>query len=101
MGRWSAALACGLALLVASTARRRGTAIARMVGFLLACYIVHSLAQLSTVIAPLAWATPFQYFDPIRVTIEPDFPWVDQAILLGTFAVSTILAFRRFETRDL
>jgi len=91
----------GLGLAIATTARRRGTAIARSVSLILLCYAIDTLSRFSTLLGPLIWATPFAYFDPIRAALEPDFPWIGQLTLWGVFGLSTLLSFRRFETRDL
>ena len=89
------------ALWVSVGARRRGTAVARIVSLLLVAYVGDTAAKFSELLGPLRWLTPFQYFDPIGTALEPPLPWWQPVVLLTGGLVFAVLAFRRFETRDL
>jgi len=103
----AALLACllaavgGFSLLVGATARRRGTAVARIAAVLLVTYVADTLTKVFGALAPLRWATPFHWFDPISTTLDGRAPWGEAAVLLGAAAVPTALAFRCWRTRDL
>jgi ABC-2 type transport system permease protein len=90
----------GIALLLASGAKRRGPAASQVVGLTLASFVVELLGELWTGLRWVRWASPFHYYKPIQAAIVPSTPWENPAILLAVFAVTTALAFARFSRRD-
>jgi ABC-type transport system involved in multi-copper enzyme maturation permease subunit len=91
----------GLALLLTTVTRRRGTAIAQMVAAIVTTYLVHVLAAFSSSMVWVSRASPFSYFAPIRWAVQQQPYVVDICVLLGVFVVTTLGAYRRFQTRDL
>lgn len=90
----------GIALFLASGAKRRGPAASQMVGIALVSFLVEVLADLWPGLGWIRWASPFHYYKPIQAAIGPSTPWQNPAILLAIFAVATALAFWRFSRRD-
>ena len=91
----------GIALLLASGAKRRGPAVSQVVGLALAAYVVEFLADLWPRLEWIRWASPFHYFKPIQSAITPSTPIRNLLVLLGIFAITTLLAFARFNRRDI
>jgi len=85
----------GYTLLLASSVRRRGSAIAGSVGMTLVFFWLDLTAQLWPPLRKIQWLSPFNYFEPIRGSQS------GIVILLVIFAVTTGLALWRFERQDL
>jgi ABC-type transport system involved in multi-copper enzyme maturation permease subunit len=90
----------GFALLVTTMTRRRGTAIAAVLGALILLYIVDTMANISPGLAGIEGISPFHYYKPIQSFGSTPTPLVDPLVLLGVFVVTTAGAFHRFARRD-
>ena len=90
----------GLMLLSATLGRRRGPAIARILGILVVALLLDMSAQLWPALDPVARFGLFHWFRPIELALDADSTWAGPAVLLGVFGVSTTAAFWRFERRD-
>ena len=91
----------GITLLVACTADRRGVAVVKVVGVLVLTYMLEFLSFFWAPLEVLSWLSPFHYFKPVPGVLEGDLsPAWNSAVLVAVFAVTTALAFRRFERRD-
>lgn len=91
----------GIALLLASGAKRRGPAASQVVGLILVSFVVEILADLWSGLRWVRWASPFHYYKPIQAAIGPSTPWENPAILLAIFTVTTAIALARFSRRDI
>ena len=90
-----------LSLLVASRARRRGTAIAVGGITAMACYPLTLLEPTWRPLRAIGWLSPFHYFHPLEVLAGRQEPWTDLLVLGLAAAVLTALAYRQFARRDL
>lgn len=91
----------GIALLFGSTASRRGAAVARAVGLVLALYWVDATADLWPPLHNVRWLSPFSYHAPISAAVTPYTPPVNPIVLLGVFGISSAAALLRFQRQDL
>lgn len=91
----------GCTLLVTSEAQRRGTAITWILGALLPLSFIEVLAGLSALLDWVSPISPFHYFHPVTSLIEERYEVLDLGVLLVLAAVTTWMAFWRFERRDL
>jgi len=91
----------GFALWMGTLVRRRGTAIARTLALLLSTYVLDTLAEFSSLLGPLRWLSPFQYFHPIPAAVDPPVAWGEPAVLLLLAALTTTAAHRRFRRMDI
>ncbi len=90
----------GYALLFATGARRRGVAVAQVVGITLLFYWLDFMGEYWDLLETARRLSPFHYFDPARVA-ETGIPPGD-ALVLGGIAVAAItLAFLNFRRQDL
>ena len=89
----------GVTLLLATFGRRRGTAVARAVGAIITLLLIETFSSLYTPLQTVTWISPFHYFKPIASAVS-GFDWTGPSVLLGLFAASTALAFRRFARSD-
>jgi ABC-2 type transport system permease protein len=90
----------GMALLLASKAKRRGPAASQIVALTLASFLVEILADLWSGLSWIRWASPFHYFKPIQAAIGASTPWLNSVVLLAIFAVAAALALFRFSRKD-
>ena len=88
------------ALLAASVARRRGPAVARLLGAILALYVLEILSDLWEPLAQWRWLSPFHYFKPVPAALVPDTPVENPLVLLGLFAALSALALLAFRRQD-
>jgi ABC-2 type transport system permease protein len=91
----------GYTLLLASCARRRGTAAAQATGLTLIFYWIDMLSQLWEPFGSIDWISPFHYFKPVRSAITGDAPIDHYLLLLGLFLLTSALALFIFRRRDL
>jgi len=89
----------GVALLAATNASRRGTAVAWVVGLILVCFVVEAFSSLYTPLEYVRWLSPFHYFQPVRSALSGT-SILDPLLLVGVFALTTTGAFVRFARRD-
>ncbi len=91
----------GITLLLAVGVRRRGPAVARAVGIVLAFFVLDSLANQSEILARIRWLSLFDYYKPVAAVVGSG-PWMNHLlVLLGVFAVSTVLAHQVFRRQDI
>jgi len=83
----------GLMLLSSSFGRRRGPAVARVVGVLVVSLLLDMSAQLWPALETIAPVALFHWFRPIELVLDPESTWAGPAVLLGVFALSTAGAF--------
>jgi ABC-2 type transport system permease protein len=89
-----------LALLVATAARRRGVAVARMVAITLVFYWLDFMGDYWDRLDRVRELSPFHYFDPAGAA-ESGVPMVDAAVLGAIAVVCTVGAFLAFRRQDL
>jgi ABC-2 type transport system permease protein len=90
----------GIALALGATARRRGQAIARIVGLVLTLYLVDVFAERLAWMAWLRWASPFHYFRPVQSAVFQQTSLMNLAVLVAIGVVCAAVAFVRFERED-
>lgn len=90
----------GIALAVGATARRRGKAIARIVGLALALYVVDVFAERLEWMGWLRWASPFHYFRPVQSAVFQQTSLTHLAVLVAIGVAGAAVAFVRFERED-
>ncbi len=90
----------GIALAFGATARRRGQAVARIVGLALAFYLVDVFAERLAWMAWLRWASPFHYFRPVQSAVFQQTSLTHLAVLVAIGVVGATVAFVRFERED-
>ena len=90
----------GIALLIGSTAARRGSAVARIVGLALALYLVDVFGERLAWLAWLRWVSPFRYFRPIQSAVFEETSLVHFTVLATVGLVCMALAFAWFERKD-
>jgi len=90
-----------ISLLVASRARRRGTAISvagvTVVFFYLITFLEPTWAPAQTV----GWVSPFHYYHPVNILAGRTAPWRDLLVLGATGTTITLVAYWQFNRRDL
>jgi ABC-2 type transport system permease protein len=91
----------GYTLMLTSLARRRGSAAAQATGLTLLFFWIDLLAQIWEPLRSIDWISPFHYFKPMRSVITSHAPLDHYAVLLGIFAVTSLLALFFFRRRDL
>ena len=91
----------GYTLLLASFARRRGTAAAQATGLTLLFYWIDLLSPIWEPIRAIDWISPFHYFKPVRWAIAGEVPFGHYAVLLAIAVVTSALALFIFRRRDL
>jgi ABC-2 type transport system permease protein len=95
------AVSGALSLLVASRARRRGTAIS-VAGIAAVCwYLVAFLESSWRPMQTIGWLSPFHYFNPLNVLGGRQEPWGDLLVLGSATTVLSVIAYRQFARRDL
>ena len=90
----------GIALLCASAADRRGTAVARTVGVALVTYVIEAFGRLWAPLGELSWLSPFHWFRPLG-SAPGGSSWGDGTVLVVLGAVASALAYTVFSKRDL
>jgi ABC-2 type transport system permease protein len=88
-----------LAMFLGATLPDRRTATALVTALAVASYFVNYLSAIVDVLKPLAWASPFYYYD-IDV-LAAGFDWWRTAVLLVVIAVLLVATLSRFEKRDI
>jgi putative exporter of polyketide antibiotics len=91
----------GIALFMGTGRQRRGVTVVQLVFAIAVTFLVHMLGMFSTAIAPIAWISPFSYFNPIATTIRDESCVADVVTLCCVFGVCTGMAFVRFDRRDI
>ncbi len=81
--------------------QRRGVTVVQLVSAIAVTFLVHMLGMFSTAIAPIAWISPFSYFNPIATTIRAESCVADVVTLCCVFGVCTGMALVRFDRRDI
>jgi ABC-2 type transport system permease protein len=89
-----------LALFMATAARRRGVAVARLVAVALFFYCLDFMGDYWDLLETAQKLGPFHYFDPARAA-ESGVSVMDAAVLGGTAVVCTLGAFLTFRGQDL
>jgi ABC-type transport system involved in multi-copper enzyme maturation permease subunit len=103
----TAGLAClllsigGYTLLLASCARRRGTAVAQAAGLTLVMFWIDLTAQMWRPAQVICWLSPFNYFKPVKYAIDGATPVSHYLVLLAVFVVTAAAAYLLFRRRDL
>ncbi len=90
----------GLTLAFASGARRRGPAVARSVGVLVASLMLEVLGDFWPPLATIQWLSPFHYYAPIPAVTERATSPLGVAVLAAFAAASVAVAFARFSKTD-
>jgi ABC-2 type transport system permease protein len=90
----------GYTMLLASFARRRGTAAAQATALTLIFFWIDLLSPIWEPIRAIDWISPFHYFKPVRSAITGDAPWDHYLLLLGISLITTALALLIFRRRD-
>ena len=91
----------GYTLLIASQARRRGSAVAWAVGLSIVSYWIDFFAPFWDALGTVRWASPFSYYDPVRAAVGAGIGLRDPLVLLAAAAVLIALAFFNFQRQDL
>jgi len=90
----------GYALLFATGARRRGVAVAQVVGITLLFYWLDFMGEYWDLLETARKLSPFHYFDPARAA-GSGIPPGDGVVLGGIALAATALAFFNFRRQDL
>ncbi len=90
-----------LSLLIASRARRRGTAIAVGGVAAVCCYLVTFLEPTWAPAQMVGWLSPFHFYRPLNILAARVEPWRDLLVLGIVGAVLTAAAYWQFNRRDL
>ena len=91
----------GVALAIASTARRRSAAGAVAAVLALAAFLVDYLGRLWQPAEALAWFSPFRYFSPFDLVMGAPLPLKNVAVLLGIALAGFLAAYVLFSRRDI
>ncbi|MCA8956441.1 MAG: hypothetical protein KDC87_10230 [Planctomycetes bacterium] len=91
----------GVGLWFGCAQKRRGRALAQLIGCIAAAYLLHVLGTLSSRLAVVEWLSPFHWFQPLRVILKGEPMVGSSAVLLGVFASCTAAAWRSFDRQDL
>lgn len=91
----------GIALLAATGAQRRGSAVARALGLILAFYWLDFMGGFWDTLDLARWLSPFSYYDPTGVALGDGLPLRDVVVLLAAALVTTAAAFVEFQRQDL
>lgn len=90
----------GIMLLSSVYGRRRGPAVARVVGVIVVSLLLDMSAQLWPALETIAPAGLFHWFRPIELVLEPEATWTGVFVLLSVWVLSSAVAFWHFERRD-
>jgi ABC-2 type transport system permease protein len=90
-----------LSLLVASRARRRGTAMSVAGIAAVFWYVVTFLEPTWRPMQAIGWLSPFHYFHPLNVLAGREEPWRDLLVLGSLTATLAVIAYWQFARRDL
>jgi len=90
-----------ISLLVASRARRRGTAIAVAGVAAVFCYLVTFLEPTWAPAQAIGWLSPFHYYRPLTTLAARAEPWRDMFVLGTVGVLLTAAAYWQFNRRDL
>jgi hypothetical protein len=90
----------GATLAISCGCKRRGPAVARAVGLVLALYVVETFADLWRPFGAIRWLSPFRYFRPVPAAISGSLRGADAAVLLGIFVAGVAVAVWRFRRSD-
>jgi beta-exotoxin I transport system permease protein len=90
-----------IALAIATSARRRGTAVATASILMLLAYLVMFLEPTWAPARAVGWLSPFHYFRPILIVAGRADVWRDLIVLGGVSAVAVATAYWTFARRDM
>jgi hypothetical protein len=88
-----------LAMFLGAVMVDRRAATASVTALAVASYFLNYLAQIVDSLRPLAWASPFRYYDFEALAEGVD--WWRTAVLLGVAATLSIATLANFEKRDI
>ncbi|MGK5544622.1 ABC transporter permease subunit [Streptomyces sp. URMC 127] len=91
----------GPALAVSAAGRSRAHVVGAVIAFGAVGFAVNFVALAWSKAAPLRFASPFHYYTPADALAHGAVPWGQFAVLVGTSAVGTALAFSLLARRDL
>jgi ABC-2 type transport system permease protein len=91
----------GVALAIASLARRRAVAGGIAAGLTFVAFLLDYLARAWAPARRIAWLSPFHYYDATGVMLSGATPWRDLAILLAVTIAAVAAAHIIFARRDL
>jgi hypothetical protein len=91
----------GIALCVASLARRRGAAAGAAGVLVLATFILDAVGRLWAPLREVARVSPFHYHSPFPLIAGAPLPGRDVAALAGTFVAGCAAAYLVYQRRDL
>jgi beta-exotoxin I transport system permease protein len=91
----------GVALAVASSARRRATASGATAVTALAAYLLDYLGRVWDPARYLSTLSPFHYFEPMALLSGTPLDWRDIVVLLGIWLAATATGYILFSQRDL
>ena len=96
-----AALFAGLGLAIASGARRWTTAFFTASLSVVVLYLIDFLSIGWPLMRSIAWVSPFRYYPALSIVAGDAPAWRNLMTLLSTTAVFTVIAYWRFNRRDL
>jgi ABC-2 type transport system permease protein len=91
----------GITLLVAALARRRAVAGGVAAGLTFVTFLLDYLARAWEPARPIAWLSPFHYYDATGLMISGVPPWRDVTILVAVAIIAMTAAHIAFARRDL
>ena len=91
----------GIALALATRARRRGVVGTVLAGLAFTTFLVDYLARVWRPATEVAWLTPFHYYDPMAMLLGAPLPTADVWTLVGGGLAGVAVAYWVYATRDL
>jgi ABC-2 type transport system permease protein len=88
------------ALAVSAWSSRRGAAVAVVLGWLLACFLLEFLGQFSETARSLEFLGVLHYYRPLPQIRAAGWPWANLAVLLSAAAAYWTVGLVRFARRD-